>query len=279
MRSRAAVVAVATVATATLAACGGGPSAPPGLGFRLPDPAAVTYVMADTALMDIDAGGQAMQATVSSAATLGTTFARAPEGVQVTFELKDLAATVGNPMGSQSGDESGVTGPLVVSYDRRGAATVVSQPQLTETASQFYQPLSVAHGIFPRLPGRAVALGESWTDTIRYEGTQGPGSAKALSVITYVVAGDTLVDGRSLVKITMKGTAESSAGGVITGMDFTQAVTGSVDGWVLWDQQRGFMVESYADADGRGTMEVSAAPFPLGLRVKTQSRVKLQPGS
>jgi hypothetical protein len=274
MRSRAVAVVAATV---SLAACGGGPSGPPGLAYGLPNPVAVTYVMADTSLMDIDAGGQAMQASMASAVTLGTTFARAAEGVQVTFEVKDLAATVGNPMGSQSADGSGITGPLVVSFDRRGAATVVSQPQLTDVASQFFQPLSVAHGIFPRLPGHAVALGESWTDTIRYEGTQGPGSVKALAVVTYAVAGDTVVDGRSLVKITMRGTSESSTGGVITGMDFSQAVTGSLSGWVLWDQQRSLMVESYADADGRGTMEVSAAPFPLGLRVKTQSRVKLQP--
>lgn len=277
MRSRAAVAAVASL---TLAACGGGgPSAPPGLAYGLPNPVAVGYVMTDTALMDIDAGGQAMQATMGSAATLGATFARAAEGVQVTLEVKDLAATVGNPMGSQSADESGITGPLVVSLDRRGAATVVSQPQLTETASQFFQPLGVAHGMFPRLPGRAAAVGESWTDTIRYEGAQGPGSVKAQSVVTYTVAGDTLVDGRSLVKIAMKGTSESSATGVITGMDFSQAVAGTVTGWVLWDQQRSLMVESFGDSDARGTMEVSAAPFPLGLSVKTRSRVKLQPGS
>lgn len=276
MRSRAAVTAFATL---SLAACGGGPSGPPALAYGLPDPAAVTYVMTDTAVMDIDAQGQNMQANMGSAATLGATFARAAEGVQVTLEVRDLAATVGNPMGSQSADESGITGPLVLGLDRRGAVTVVSQPQLTETASQFFQPLSVAHGMFPRLPGRAAALGQSWTDTIRYEGAQGPGSVKAETVLTYTVEGDTLVGGRSLVKISLGGTSESSAGGVITGMDFTQAVAGTVTGWVLWDQQRSLMVESYAASDARGTMEVSAAPFPLGLRVRTQSRVKMQPGS
>jgi hypothetical protein len=276
MRSRATVV---TVVTLSLAACGGGPSGPPGLAYGLPNPLSVTYLMTDTSLMDIDAGGQAMQATMGSAATLAATFGRAAEGVQVTLEVKDLAGTVGNPMGSQSADESGITGPLVWTLDRRGAATVVSQPQLTEIASQFFQPLGVAHGMFPRLPGRAAAVGESWTDTIRYEGPQGPGSMKALAVITYTVAGDSVVDGRSLVKIAMKGTSESAASGVITGMDFSQAVTGTLAGWVLWDQQRSLLVESYGDSDGRGTMEVSAAPFPLGLRVKTQSRVKLRPVS
>ena len=276
MRFRVPVTAIATV---SLAACGGGPSGPPGLAYGLPSPTSVSYVMTDTSLMDIDAGGQAMQATMGSAATFGATFARAADGVQVSLEVRDLVATMGNPMGSQSADESGITGPLVVRLDRRGAVTVISQPQLTETAGQFFQPLGVAHGMFPRLPGRAAAVGESWTDTITYEGAQGPGSVKALSVMTYTVAGDTLVEGRSLVKIAVKGTSESSATGVITGMDFTQAVAGSLTGWVLWDQQRSLVVESYGDSEGRGTMEVSAAPFPLGLRVRTQSRMKLQPSS
>jgi hypothetical protein len=227
--------------------------------------------------MDIDAGGEAMQATMASAATLGATFTRSADGVQASFELKSLSARVGNPMGSQSADGSGVTGLLVVSFDRRGAATVVSEPRLTEAASQFYQPLSVAHGIFPRLPGRAAAVGESWTDTIRYQGAQGPGNVNATTIVTYTVEGDTVVGGRSLVKLAMKGTSESTASGVITGMNFSQAVAASLSGWVLWDQQRGLMAESWADADGRGTMDVSAAPFPLGLRVRMQSRVKLQP--
>lgn len=274
MRSRAAVAAFATL---FLAACGGGASGPPGLAFGLPDPVAVIYLMGDTSNMDIDAGGQAMQARVASSTTLGASFGRAPEGVQVTLELKDLSATVSNPMGTQSADESGVTGPLVVNLDRRGVATVVSQPQLTETASQYFQPLSLAHGLFPRLPGRAAAVGESWTDTIRYEGKQGPGSVSAQAVITYAVAGDTVLGGRSLVKITMQGTSESSASGVITGMDFTQNLKGTLNGWVLWDQGRRLMVESFADSDGRGSMEVSAAPFPLTVRVRGQSRVKMQP--
>jgi hypothetical protein len=228
--------------------------------------------------MDIDAGGQSMQATVASRMTLGASFARAAEGVQVTLTVQDLAGSVINPMATESADESGISGALVMNLDRRGAVTVVSQPQVSETASQLFQPLNLAHGLFPRLPGRAAGLGESWTDTLRYEGTQGPASVSVVSVMTYTVAGDTVVGGRSLVKLDMKGTSESSAGGVTTGMDFKQSLTATISGWVLWDQGRGLMVESYGEADGSGSMEVSAAPFPLGLRVRSQSRVRLQPG-
>ena len=269
--------ALAAASLALSACVGGGPSGPPGLAYALPNPAAVTYVTGDTTVMDIDAGGQAMQVTVSESTVLDATFERAAEGVQVTLEVKDLNATVANPMGATSGDESGITGPLVMSLDRRGVVTVISQPQLTETASQYFQPLSVAHGLFPRLPGRAAGVGESWTDTIRYEGQQGPGKVSAVTVVTYTVEGDSVLDGRSLVKISMKGSSESTAGGVITGMDFTQNVTGTLTGWVLWDQGRRLMMETYGETDGRGTMKVSAAPFPLGVRLRGQSRVKLQP--
>jgi hypothetical protein len=275
MRFRA---AAAPLFCLSFAACGGGAAAPPALAFGLPDPVAVTYVTGDTSTLDIDAGGQNMQATIASSSTLAAAFSRAADGVQVSLELKDLSATMSNPMATQSADESGITGALVVNLDRRGVATVVSEPQLTDAASQYYQPLGIAHGFFPRLSGRAAAVGESWTDTIRYEGKQGPGSVSAQSVVTYTVAGDTVVDGRSLVKITTQGTADSSASGVITGMDFTQKLSAAVTGWVLWDQGRRLMVESFSSSDGRGSMEVSAAPFPLGVRVRGQSKVKMQPG-
>ena len=276
MRSR---ITFAAAATLFLAACGGGGlSAPPGLAFGLPDPAVVTYVSGDTSVMDIDAGGQAMQATAGISTTLGATFARAAEGVRVTLTVQDLVASMTNPMASTSADESGISGPLVMNLDRRGAVTVISQPQVSETASQFFQPLSLAHGMFPRLPGRAAKVGESWTDTIRFEGAQGPTSVAAVSVMTYTVVGDTVVDGHGLGKLDLKGTSESSAAGIITGMDFKQSLTGTISGWVLWDQARGLMVESYGEADGRGSMEVSAAPFPLGVRLRAQSRVRLQPG-
>lgn len=276
MRSRIPSLALATL---TLAACGGGgPAGPPGLAYGVPTTPAVTYVSGDTSTMDIDAGGQAMQAFISSRMTLGVSFARAAEGVQVTMTVDDMDARVSNPMASATADESGIQGPLVFNLDRRGTASVVSQPTLNETAGQFFQPLSVAHQFFPRLPGRGAGVGESWTDTIRIEGEQGPGTVNSVSVLTFTVAGDSVVDGRSLLKIDMEGTHEVSARGVTTGMDFTQTGSGTMSGWYLWDLQRGLLVESYGEADARGSMEVSAAPFPLGMRLRTQSRVRLQSG-
>lgn len=274
MRVRSALL---VASLSTLAACGGGgPATPAGLAYGLPSPATVVYVSGDTANMDIDAGGESMQARTTGRATMTTAFTRAPDGVQVSLEVTDLDGRVSTPMSSASADENGITGPLVFTMDRRGAVTVVSQPELTEEASQFFSPVALANGFFPRLPGRGVQVGDQWTDTITFEGAQGPGQVKGVNILTYTVAGDTVVDGRSAVKLDVTGTAEMSATGVITGMDFTQTLKGSTNGWVLFDMGRSLMVESYADGDVRGSMEVSAAPFPLGVRVRSHGWVKLQ---
>ena len=276
MRSR---LTLATALSLALGACGGGPASPPGLAYGLPDPPSVTYVSGDTAIMDIDANGQAMQARVMAAATYATSFARAEDGIQVTMTVQDLDARMSNPAGPPaSADESGIDGPLVFTLDRMGAATIQSEPKVNQAAQQFFQPLLLAKTFFPPLPGRGVDAGASWTDTIRAEGPQGEGTVSMTLVATYTVAGDTVVDGRSLVRIDMDGTTEASASGMIAGMDFSQSGSGTASGWVLWDMARGLMAESYTETDLRGTMDVSAAPFPLGMRVRQQGRVKLVEG-
>ncbi len=277
MRVRLPALAVASLA---LAACGGGgPPSPAGLAYSLPDPATATYVTGDTMNVDIDAGGQSMQMRISMSSTFGATFTRAAGGIQVSLEVQDFSARMTQPMGGPiTVDGSGIEGPLVFSMDRRGAVTLISEPTVSGQAKQFFPSLTTAHTFFPGLPGTAVNVGDAWTDTIHYEGPEGEGEITANSVITYTVVGDTVVDGRSLLKFTFAGTQESSSSGVTAGMDFSQDVSGTVEGYVLWDMSAGIMVERFTDSDGRGSMEVSAAPFPLGIRARGQSMVRLTGG-
>ena len=259
------------------ACAGGGPAAPAGLAYRMPPSSVVTYAAGDTSNMDIDAGGQSMQARATARATLSAAFSRAPDGVQVALTVTDLDGRLSTPMSSASADENGITGPLVLNLDRQGRVTVVSQPDVSDEAMQFFQPLATANSFFPRLPGRGVEVGETWTDTITYEGAQGPGQVTGVSILTYTAVGDTVVAGRSVMRMDVKGTSEATSSGVITGMDFSQTVKGDVTGWVLFDPREGLMVESCSDGDLRGSMEVPAAPFPLGLRLRSRSWIKLQP--
>lgn len=277
MRVRLPTLAAASL---VLAACGGGgPPSPAGLGFSLPDPATATYVSGDTVNVDIDAGGQSMQSTVAVSTTFGATFTRAPGGIQVSLDVQDFSARVTQPMGGPvTMDGSGISGPLVFTLDRRGVASLVSSPTLSEEAKNIFASLSTANSFFPRLPGTAVNVGDSWTDTIQFEGPEGAGEISAVSVLTYTVVGDTVVDGRSLTKFTYTGTQESTSSGAMQGMELKQEVSGTVEGHVLWDMGAGLMVERFAESDGRGSMEVSVAPMPLGMRIRAQSIVKLVGG-
>jgi hypothetical protein len=248
------------------------------LAYTLPDLAAVTYVVGDTADMDIDAGGESMQARTTSSMTVETSFARSDEGVQVWLGVQELRARQSTPMGTLDADGSGIDGPLVFSLDREGNATVVSLPDVSGDAVQFFQPLAVAHSLFPGLPGRAASVGESWTDTVRFEGEQSGGTVSSSTVLEYTLVGDTVLDERSLVRLDFQGTSDVAANGVIQGSDFSQSVSGNISGWILWDHQRNLLVEAHNRSDARGSMEISVSPYPLGLRVRQQGVVRLQEG-
>lgn len=268
--------ALAAAATA-ISACGGGPPSPPGLAYSLPSPATVTYATGDSATLDIDADGQAFQMDMNQSSTLGAAFTRAPDGVQVSVEVKSFEATQSNPMGAPvSADGSGIKGPVVFSLDRRGVATVVAKPQLSGMAREYFQPLEVVHTFFPRLPGAAAHVGDSWTDTIAFEGPQGEGSVKSTSVVTYTVVGDTLVGDRKVLKIDTESSTEQSGSGSFAGMDYSQELSGTAKGWVLWDVERALMVEKFSDKDASGTMNVSAASYPLSIRMRSQSRIRMR---
>jgi len=265
-----------TLAALTAACGGGGPAAPPALAYRLPDPAAVTYIQGDTTELDIEGGGQSFQMSVGSAATLDAAFARSDEGVSVTLTVKKFSARMDQPMGGAiTADESQISGPLVFTLDRRGRTSIVSRPETKGPATQFFGALSLAHSFFPRLPGRAIGPGDEWTDTIRYSGKEGQGQVDAVIVAHYTAVSDTTVAGRSLLKIAMTGTSDLHVTGVTAGMDVSQDLTGKLEGVILWDPVRGLMAESSVAGDARGPMEVSAAPFPLNVRARQRTTIRL----
>lgn len=273
MRERLASLAIALL---THGACAGGPPAPVALAHGLPEPADLTYVSGDTVTVSVEAGGQSFDIAQRSSATFETGFARSGDDVQVSLTVRSLSGTMTQPMGSPvTADEGGVVGPLVFTMDRQGDVEVVSQPTVSDDAATFFGPLSLAHTFFPALPGRPVAVGDAWVDTVQYSGPQGRGDVSSTSVVTYTVTRDTVVAGRSVLRLDIAGTAEQTASGLLQGLDFSQTLSGGVEGYVLWDMTRRLMVESYGEAELRGNMRISGAPFPLNLHVRGLSRARL----
>lgn len=274
-RPPAAVLMVVAVASAS---CASGSAGPPALAYRLPDLRGVTYRAGDTLSIGITALGQALDLTVNSTAQYDVAFARADDGVEVTLSVRELAADVKLPMADPlSVNEDIVEGDLVFTLSRRGDVTVIQSPDVEEAASPLFAGPTVAHSFFPGLPGLAVAVGDSWVDTVSYGDDDDAGESSQTSVMTYTVSGEAMVDGRSLLEITFEGTQEMRQTLTLQGAEIAQETHLGVRGRVLWDQQRALMFERETVSTGTGTVRVALAPTPLPTRVEIRSHARLQP--
>lgn len=283
MRFRA--LASTLLLVAPLAACASGSAAPgemapaPALAYAVPPGSAATYLQGDTVEMEIDMGGQMMDVTVAALATLDLAFAGAADAIEVTATYRDFEIVASNPMaGTQRGDESEIDGPIVFTIDRTGAGTLVSGPEIGGVAAQAVSPGAMAASFFPRLPGRAVTAGESWTDTVSIRTEEEAGTNEGTTVYAFTAVGDTVVAGRSLLKVTFVSDDERTSSMSQMGADITQDVAGQGEGFYLWDAGRNLVVEQHMEARMRGTMEVSMAPMPLGLDMVVVQHLKLAEG-
>jgi hypothetical protein len=230
--------------------------------------------MADTVRVEIQALGQSFALAGGARSDWRMEFRPDSAGTRVTATLVDLDARMSNPLGpGQTVDEAQVTGPVVFVLDARGNPTVLSVPRLGPGAAQFFTGGTIANGFFPRLPGRLLAPGESWVDTVSWTADESGTSNRVRTVWTYTAAGDSLVGDSTYQLVRAAGETEQSSEGSLAGADFTQSVTGAVTGHFLWDPRAGILHASEYRSDLGGESELSIAPVPLAVRVRSVVRV------
>ncbi len=269
---------VAALPILSACATGGAPGSARALAYGVPAAATVGYLVGDTARVELQAAGQSFALSAAAREGWRMEFTPAGDGLRVTATLVDLDARLTNPMTPPAtADESAVTGPVVFTLDRRGKATVERLPQMTAVVSQFLSGTGVANSFFPRLPGRAVARGESWVDTVEYTSDEGGAASTTRTVTTYTVAGDSVVDGETLLLVRSTGTSAQSSAGTIAGTDFDQSVEGTTSGHFLWDLAGGVLHSVAYDSEMSGSMEVAIAPVALAVRVLSKVRVRKTP--
>ena len=271
---------VVTALAVPLAACAAGSASPPALAYRLPEPAAASYDVLDTATISIEALGQSLDLDVRSTAVYDLAFTGTADGVSVTLSVADLDATVAVPLaGPMSIDESSVSGDLVFTLDRRGNASMVSAPVVDDAVGQLVPPLQIAHSFFPALPGNVVRVGDTWTDTISYEnqGYATGGDGMQRSILQYSAVGDTVIAGTSLLAIAFTGTAETRQTLSMQGTEIEQATDLQLEGHVLWDLEKGLMFERVTRSTGEGRVRIATMPTELPTRFRSTSRVRLRP--
>lgn len=256
------------------------PPPPPALAWEVAAPTPAVYVQSDTVVVEVDAGGQTLQVDVYSDATLAATFAPAGDGATaVTIDFEAFAARQTNPMGPTTrASEADIQGTLDFVLDPRGRVTVTGEPELSGNAPDFLTGAAMAQTLFPRLPGRAVTPGDTWTDTIRVDSETPSGSIEAESVVTYTAGRDTTVAGRRLLRVDLRSEDQRYVEGSQGGMDLSQDLSGDSEGWFLWDLEAHELVESVTESELTGTMDVAAAPIPFSVRLRGTSVLRLRPG-
>ena len=261
---------------APLAACVGVGGGVPTLAYRVPSPPVVTYLVGDTARVDVDAAGQGFDLGMTSSARWRMEFVPDDgERVRVTATLSELAARVANPVTiGQTADESVLSGPVVFTLDPRGQANILSLPRLSPPAAfQVVSGAKIAHAFFPRLPGRLVSAGERWVDTVSYATEEGGAGMSVRTVMNYTAVGDTVVGRTRYMLVRATGTSEQSASGVISRTDFSQTVAGTTEGYFLWDDAAGILHSLDYRSDLRGTLEVAILSVQLDVRVRGIFRI------
>jgi hypothetical protein len=262
----------------SLAACGGGPPGPPTLAYGSQATNELTYQHGDTTAVSISIMGQSMEVSQSGVATYAVGFSAAPDGVGVTMSLQDLEASITQPMGAPIQlDESGVQGDLTFIMGRTGNTVSIGEtPAVTDETSQMVSGLSLAYTFFPGLPGMGAMMGDSWVDTVSFEGEDGPGMRSETSVLTYVVEGDTVVAGRALLRISFSGTSSSEQDLEMGGMAIHQESEAEVLGYVLWDHNESILFERYRVATGSGTLSLPIMPTAIPMDVVSTQHTRLE---
>ena len=139
------------------------------LAYGMPSVAGATYQVSDTMTMSVQSPMGPMDMKALAHATLTVGFEADPGGFRATAQVTNFAGSVSNPMmGTQSMGSEAVQGAVVVVVGPAGVVEMVGKPTLSPEASEFSIFEGLGYDLFPRLPGRAVTAGDSWSDTVTW---------------------------------------------------------------------------------------------------------------
>lgn len=266
-------VGVAALATG----CGSSPPSPDGgLRFDVPTAPGAVYTTGDSLAISVDSPMGAMTLNMDSRMTLDLAFARAQEGVQISAQVTDFDASMNNPMtGRISADENDVEGPLVFVLKPNGDVSVDATPSMSGVGEQLRPFQALPYDMFPRLPGRVVPQGQSWVDTVAWNGGPDGGAFASSTVYTYTLAGDTTVAGVSLLKISVAGDTSLEGSMETGGFAIEQSLSGTTAGFYLWDPVASLVHSAELNRDLEGSLRVPSMNLPA-MPIRAQGPFKTQ---
>jgi hypothetical protein len=190
----------------------------------------------------------------------------------IDFEGRFTNGVVG---ASTTADERGVGGSFRITLTPRGEVLDLRRPTMTPEFQQVSRSGDIVRSLFLRLPGKGVALGASWTDTIRASETDEGMTTVNQSVVTSTWVRDTLVDTRTLRIIESRAQNTVDVTGATPAGAMRQHLAGTSTARTLWDAERDLLVTRTSGGELTGTLEVPQMGA-IPVRAQIRSRIALQ---
>ena len=273
---------LATIGILPAAACAGGPSAAPGpdagpttsLAYGVPSPPTALYHIEDSLVVDVSTPVGDMEVTTTMALTMNMVFGSDRTGIAAVGTVVGFNTLSTNSLtGARSADANDMSGPLALVLSRRGHVEIGAMPSLDSAVVNLSPFPGVAFDIFPRLPGRPVARGATWLDTVMWSVVDETSESATRTIYTYTLMGDTLVDGTTLLNIAVEGDIAMQT---VEGVGDTRVDTrlaGSATGYVLWDPERSLPKYSSLHRELEGTNQMPGAGS-VRMRITRHVRVR-----
>lgn len=202
-------------------------------------------------------------------------FTVADTGIAVRAMLRSLTGEMSTPMGSMPVDVGEST---PVEFVMTATGPDLEQLPTGMATSSMNNPMAAmgdaraASGLL-MLPGRALAIGETWTDTTTM--TPDPEEVEGLTVEMTIVTrgtytGDTAVAGRTLNVLMITTEMKVDASGTVQNMEIAQTTNMNSEEKVLWDSARHVAV--HRDATATTTGDAFMPQMAMTMRTEARTR-------
>ena len=139
-----------------------------------------------------------------------------------------------------------------------GADSVIAVPGFSAALNRVLGGASFVQHLFVPLPGGPTAVGAVWTDTLTLTEEDAGVRSTTRAIVVSSLAGDTLVDGRTLRAIASNIAMAIDVTGVVDELEITQRLTGEATARTFWDDERALLVWREEHGAARGTMDLPA---------------------
>lgn len=283
MRRCIAAFAATALTGAALAACASAPPAPPPaptLAYALPVVNPASYVFTDTTAIVTEAPGRTVDTRIEVQARADVGVHVDSLGLLASVRIRDVDGQVEAAGKVSAAADSGAV-PADVALLRlapQGVDSLAHAPYLPPALARVVGGEYFFHGFFVRLPGAAIEPGVAWTDTLTLADEAAGLASRTRSIVSSVLQGDTVVDGRTLRVIASRIALSISVQGVTDGARVEQELTGTADAVTFWDDERNLLVwrEERGIAEGAMTLpDLGLTGLPV--RATVHRTLRLQP--